>query len=168
MKQFLATGIIRSPHGVKGFVKVFPYSGDTEHFYKLKTVQVSKNDKTKTLEIECVREMGGELLVKFLGINSPEEARFISGWDILVPREQASKLENGEIYLADLDQMKLVYDNEEVGVVCSVMEGPQAYLLEVEAKDGKKHIVPFLRGIFVDDVDIQNGTMTLLKRELLQ
>lgn len=168
MKQFLATGSIRSPYGVKGFVKVFSYSGKTDHFKKLKEVTLEKNGKTKTLEIESVQVRSGDILVKFLGIDSPEEARFISGWDILVPREQASKLEKGKIYLADLENMRLLYDNEEVGVVESVSEGPQAALLEVRAKDGKIYIVPLLRGIFVDDIDVQNGTMKLLKRELLQ
>lgn len=168
MKQFLATGVIRSPHGVKGYVKVRPYSDSTDHFFKLKTVQLEKAGRTKTVEIESVQHNSGELLVKFLGINSPEEARFLSGWDILVPREQASKLGKGQIYTADLIDMKLLYDNEEVGIVKSVAEGAQAPLLEVLCKDGKIRIVPFMRKIFVDDVDAENETMTLLKMELLQ
>lgn len=168
MKQFLATGVIRSPHGVKGFVKVHSYSGSTDHFSKIKTVQLQKNDKTKTLEIESVQKSNGELFIKFSGIDSPEEARFISGWDILVPREQASKLGKGKVYIADLISMKLIYDNEEVGVVESVLDGTQAPLLEVRCKDDKIRIVPYIKKVFVDDVDVEKQTMTLLKRELLQ
>ena len=167
MKQVLATGIVRAPHGVKGFVKVRPYSSDFEHFFSLKEVTLQREGKSRKAEIEQVQNHSGELLVKFKGIDSPEEARFISGWDILVPRQQASKLGKGEVYIADLPGMKLVYENEEVGEVVSTMEGAQALLLEVLALDGKKYLVPYMKNIFVSDVDLEKGTIKLLKRELL-
>ena len=168
MKQVLATGVIRSPHGVRGFVKVRPYSDDFEHFFKLKEVTLKRGDKTRTETIESVQAHSGELLVKFRGIDSPEDARFVSGWDILVPRDQASKLGEGEVYTADLQGMKLVYDNEEVAEVVSVMDGAQALLLEVKtSRNDKLHLVPYMKGVFVDDVDVTEGTMTLLRPELL-
>ncbi len=167
MKQVLATGIVRAPHGVKGFVKVKPYSNDFEHFFSLKEVTLQREGKSRKAEIEKVLNHSGELLVKFMGIDSPEDARFISGWDILVPREQASKLGKGEVYIADLLGMKLVYENEEVGEVVSTIEGAQALLLEIIALDGKKYLVPYMKGIYVSDVDLNNGTIKLLKRELL-
>ena len=167
MKQVLATGIVRAPHGVKGFVKVKPYSDDFQHFFSLKEVTLQREGKSRKVEIEQVQNHSGELLVKFKGIDSPEDARFISGWDILVPRQQASKLGKGEVYIADLPGMKLVYENEEVGEVVSTIEGAQALLLEVLALDGKKYLVPYMKGIFVSDVDLENGTIKLLKKELL-
>lgn len=167
MKQVLATGIVRAPHGVKGFVRVKPYSDDFKHFFSLKEVTLQREGKIRKVEIEQVQNHSGELLVKFKGIDSPEDARFISGWDILVPRQQASKLGKGEVYIADLPGMKLVYENEEVGEVVSTIEGAQALLLEVLALDGKKYLVPYMKGIFVSDVDLENGTIKLLKKELL-
>ena len=167
MKQVLATGIVIAPHGVKGFVRVKPYSDDFKHFFSLKEVTLQREGKSRKVEIEQVQNHSGELLVKFKGIDSPEDARFISGWDILVPRQQASKLGKGEVYIADLPGMKLVYENEEVGEVVSTMEGAQALLLEVLALDGKKYLVPYMKNIFVSDVDLEKGTIKLLKRELL-
>ncbi len=168
MKQVLATGVIRSPHGVKGYVKVHPYSDDFDHFFKLKEVTLQRGDKTRRLEVEKVQNHSDELLMKFRGIDTPEDARFISGWDILVPREQASKLGDGEVYTADLPGMKLVYDNEEVAEVVSVMDGAQALLLEVRtSRNDKMHLIPFMKGVFVDDVDVESGTMRLLRLELL-
>ncbi len=167
MKQVLATGIVRAPHGVKGYVKVKPYSNDFEHFFSLKEVTLQREGKSRKAEIEQVLNHSGELLVKFKGIDSPEDARFISGWDILVPRQQASKLGKGEVYIADLLGMKLVYEKEEVGEVVGTIEGAQALLLEVLALDGKKYLVPYMKGIFVSDVDLDTGTIKLLKRELL-
>ena len=168
MKQVLATGVIRSPHGVRGFVKVHPFSDDFDHFFELKEVTLQRGDKTRKEVIESVQSHSGELLIKFRGIDSPEDARFVSGWDILVPREQASKLGEGEVYTADLQGMKLVYENEEVAEVVSVMDGAQALLLEVRtSRNDKLHLVPYIKGVFVDDVDVEKGTMKLLRLELL-
>ena len=167
MKQVLTTGVIRSPHGVNGMLKVHPFAEDFSHFFSLSQVFAEKNGRRKVLEIEKVQNFNGELLVKFQGIDSPEEAKMLSGWDLLVPREQASKLEKGKIYTADLLGMKLIYDNEESGEVVSVMEGAQALLMEVRCKDSKSRIVPFLVGIFVDDVNIEAGTMKLLRKDLV-
>lgn len=174
MKQVLTTGVIKSPHGIKGYLKVHPFADDFSHFFSLSSIVASKNGKEKNLEIEQVQSYNGELLVKFKGIDTPEDAKLLSGWDLLVPRSQASKLENGEIYSADLVGMKLVYFNEEtgekeeLGSVISVMEGAQALLMEVRCNDLKNRIVPFIRGIFVDDIDVENGSMKILKKELVQ
>ena len=168
MIQVLATGVIRSPHGVKGYVKVRPFSDDFDHFFTLDEITVQKGDKARRLSVEKVQEHSGELLMKFKGIETPEDARFLSGWDILVPREQASPLAEGEVYTADLQGMKLVYDNEEVAEVVSVLDGAQSVLLEVKtSRNDRLHLVPFMRGVFVDDVDVEKGTMRLLRLELL-
>ena len=168
MKQVLSTGVIRSPHGVKGYVKVYPYSDNFDHFFTLKEVTLQREGRTRTVTIEKVQKHSTELLVKFAEIDSPEDARFISGWEILVPRQQASKLGEGEVYTADLQGMKLVYNNEEVAEVVSTFEGAQALLLEVRSyRDNKIHLVPYMKGIFVSDVDVEKETMRLLRLELL-
>lgn len=168
MKQILATGKILSTHGVLGFVKVHPYSDDSSHFKKLKTISVKmKNGQLRELEIEQVKNFGPDLLMKFKNLNSPEETRIFSGCDLLVPREQAAKLAEGKIYTADLEGMKLLYDKEEVAEVTSTFEGAQSLLLEVKCNDGKERLVPFMRGIYVSDPDLENGTIELLKKELL-
>ncbi|MCQ2398562.1 MAG: ribosome maturation factor RimM [Sphaerochaetaceae bacterium] len=168
MKQILATGVVRAPHGVRGLMKVHPYADDVSHFADLHSVTLSKDGRTKSAEIEEIQDFCGEFLVKFKGIDNPEDGRLISGWEILVPREQASKLGEGEVYIADLVGMRLLYNNEEVGNIVSVLDGAQAPLLEVMCRDGKKRLVPFLKGIYVSDVDLESETVKLLVRELVE
>lgn len=168
MKQVLATGKIKSTFGINGKVKVFSYSGDTSHFFKLTNVVLEKNGRTRDAEIEKVERHSGDILVKFKGYDTPEDAKTLTGCDILVPREQASKLKNGEVYAADLIGMKLLYDNQEVAVVVSTSDGSQALLMEVEDKNGKHFVIPLLRGVFVDNPNVEEGTIKLLMKELVQ
>ncbi len=168
MKQVLSTGVIRSPHGVKGYLKVQPFSDDVRHFRSLKNVKLSKMDKTRDAEVEDILFASGQLLIKFKGIDSPEDARFFSGWEILVPRSQASKLGKGMVYIADLKGMRLIYNNEEVGEVIDVAEGSQAPILEVRNNQGNLRMVPYIKGVFVESADLETDTIVLLKKELVE
>ena len=48
------------------------------------------------------------------------------------------------------------------------MDGAQTLLLEVKtSRNDKLHLVPYIKGVFVDDVDVEKGTMKLLRLELL-
>lgn len=43
----IAIGKIRTSHGVKGFLKVLSFSGETEHFFDLKEFVLKKKRKDK-------------------------------------------------------------------------------------------------------------------------
>ncbi len=168
MKEFLTTAVIRKPYGVKGDLKVRPFSDDISHFFKLKEVTVEKDGIEKHLEIERVQDYQGEVLIKFKGLDNPEDAKLYSGFNVLVPRNLASGLKKGEVYTADLIGLVLMHNGEESGVVESLIEGAQALLLEVKCTDGKYRLVPYLKGVFVGEADLEKGTLELLKKELVQ
>ena len=49
MEQFLQVGVITSPHGVRGEVKVFPTTDDVTRFKKLKEVILEEKRGQRTL-----------------------------------------------------------------------------------------------------------------------
>ena len=55
MEQFLQVGVITSPHGVRGEVKVFPTTDDVTRFKKLKEVILEEKRGQRTLAIEQVK-----------------------------------------------------------------------------------------------------------------
>lgn len=54
MEQLLRVGVITSPHGLKGEVKVYPTTDDKERFLDLETVILDLGRETKELEIEHI------------------------------------------------------------------------------------------------------------------
>ena len=52
MEQYLRVGVITSPHGVRGEVKVFPTTDDPERFLDLEEVLLDAPGGLKKLEIE--------------------------------------------------------------------------------------------------------------------
>ena len=156
----MAVGKIRTSHGVKGEVKVLSYSGEYEHFARLDTVSARKNGAVKTLKVEATRSFGDGMLLKFVGIETPEQAKLLADFELWVPKEQAAPLEAGEVYLADLAGCALVFGGEEKGRVKGYLEGGSAVLLEVVKTDGSTCVVPFM-DIYLGDIDLTGRTIEL-------
>ncbi len=175
-EDMLVTGIIRSPHGLEGYVKVESISGETVHFDGLSDVLVRPSGGTPIrLEIEAIRVQAQPPLIKFRGVDSPEAAKKFSGAEILVPRDNACPLEAGEFYVSDLCQCVLVNDDVSVGLITGVIKGGESDLLEVTLSDGavpgvpggEKRFVPF-RKEFVGEVDMRAKTVELMHRWILE
>ena len=164
-QDLIAIGFVRTSYGVKGDIKVSSYSGETGHFFPLKEVFLRKGKVQKRFAVEKVQELNGDILLKLKALDSPEAAKMYATWDIMVPREFASPLEEGEFYYCDLFGSVLLHDGNRMGVVKSVIDNGASALLEIECdpdEDGKKRtvLVPFLDQ-FIGDVDINGKTIEL-------
>lgn len=162
----IATGVLRGPHGLQGNIKLKTYSGEWEHLKSLSEVELRHDGVSQIMSIERFIDHGNELLIKFPGVHTPEEARRFNGWEIWIPRERASVLHSGEFYVADLIGCDLLFEGVVEGRVVSSFEGAQALLLEVRKNDGKRILIPFMRE-YIGAVDIEKKTIELLMKELL-
>lgn len=93
MDDMLRVGVISSTHGVRGEVKVYPTTDDTNRFKKLKTVilDLGRGEQI-TLNIESVKFFKNMVILKFKEFNNINEIEKYKGKDLLIKREQAVKL----------------------------------------------------------------------------
>ena len=166
MKNQIAIGAVRTTHGVRGYLKVKSFSGETEHFFKLDTVVLIKGNATRTFEVEAVKPNGDQVLLKLKGLDNPEDGKMYSGWEIWVPREKASALKENEFYQADLIGCCVFFNGSEIGKVKSLIEGGGGELLEVKMKDDSEKLIPF-NEVFVGSVDIKERKIELLEGWIL-
>ncbi|MFA5467754.1 MAG: ribosome maturation factor RimM [Sphaerochaetaceae bacterium] len=166
--DYLATGVLKRPHGVHGFIKIHLFSGESKHLKDSLGVSLRRGESEASLVIEKITTQGSEFLIKFKGLESPEAVRRYSGWEVWIARREAPKLLVDEFYVADLIGCSLLYGGQEVAVVEATVEGGQALLLEVRHNVRHTlHLIPFL-GVFIGKVDIEGKTIELLKGELLE
>lgn len=163
--ELLVTGIVRSSHGVRGYMKVKSLSGEVAHFKELKTVYLRKAKKTLEFEVENTTLQKDTPLLKLKGMDTPEQVKKYSGWEICVPQELACPLADGEYYNKDLCGLKLKYQGQSVATIVDVHEMPTSDMFEVQAGD-KTYMVPFRDGI-IGDVNIADGYVELLDMEYL-
>lgn len=168
MSDQIAIGFIRTSHGVKGLLKVGSYSGEMEHFLSLKEITLKKNGQQRRYAVERVEPQSKGLLMKLQGVDTPEAGKALAQWEIWVDREQASPLEEGEFYHADLIGCKLLFQGQEVGKIESVIDSAKDDLLEVKRSEGKgKCLVPFVAE-FIGSVDTDKKEVELLQDWILE
>ena len=161
-------GLVGSPFGLKGFVKVKPFSGETGHFSRLKEVTLKQGEKEERREVAELLFQGNTLLVRFTGIDSPEAAGLLKGAEIIAGREYAAPLKDGEFYVEDLKGLEVVTGKGEIlGHITNVVEGGGGNLAELKLLSGGIRFAPF-RKEFFGDVDLEKGKIVLLEPWILE
>jgi 16S rRNA processing protein RimM len=160
-------GLVGPAFGLKGFVKVKPFSGEIEHFFNLHEVTLRQAGKDETWELAETALQGNSLLIRFAGIDSPEAAANLKGAEIIVGRKLASPLKEGEFYVEDLKGLEVIgRDGEILGYITDVIEGGGGNLVELKLLSGEIRLAPF-RNEFFGDVDLENGKIVLLESWIL-
>jgi 16S rRNA processing protein RimM len=159
----IAVGVIRKSHGVRGEASVEAWTDSPDRFEELDEVTlVSPDDsQTRVARIESSRVHAGRALVKFAGIDSPEDIQLLHNWTIEIPEEDARALEEGEYYLHDLAGLTL-FDGEgrERGVITDVIEGGGGVLFNVKRPDGKMFQLPFAAELCTE-IDVAGKRMVV-------
>lgn len=158
--DYVAVGIVRKAHGVRGEASVEPWTDSVERFYDLTEVLlVSPDGETLPTRIESVRPHAGRVLTKFEGIESPEALRRFHEWTVEIPPSAVRKLSADEYFLHDLEGLVMIDARRgRVGVVESADEGGGGVLLSVRRDDGSHFDVPFAAAICTR-IDIAGKTI---------
>ena len=155
-------GVIANTHGVKGEVKIFPTTDAPERFKKLKSVILDAKREKITLEIQSARFFKNLVIVKFKGIDNINDIEKYKGCDLYVTREIATPLDEGEYYIADLIDMKVVdEENKELGVLFDVMQTGANDVFVVKLKDSDKELLLPNIPDCVLDVDLESRVITV-------
>ena len=72
MDKYLELGQIVNTFGIKGQVKVMPFTDDIKKFDKLKEIYIEKKHELKLFQIEKVNYSKNMVILKLKGIETPE------------------------------------------------------------------------------------------------
>ena len=155
----LRVGVITSPHGIKGEVKVFPTTDDAKRFKELKKVILDTGKEYIPMEIEHVKFFKNMVILKFRGYDNINEIEKYKSRDLLITRDQAVDLEPDEYFITDLIGLTVVSDQgAELGILKDVLETGANDVYVVAMKDGKELMLPAI-GDCILNVDLEQGRM---------
>ena len=161
MEQTLRVGVITSTHGVRGEVKVFPTTDEKERFKDLKKVILDMGKEQKVLEIQSVRFFKNLVILKFKGIDNINDIEMYKGKDLLVTREDAVPLEEGEYFIADLLDLDVYSDEDEkIGILYDVMQTGANDVYVVKTEEGKEILLPAIDECILD-INLEESRMTV-------
>ena len=125
--QFLDAGEIVSTHGVRGEMKILPWSDGPEFLLDFKRVYI----QDKEYAVESCRIQKTCNLLKVRGIDTIEDAQLLRGKTIRVYRCDAP---DDIIFVAELIGIRVFSRGEEIGQITDVLDYPgnKVYVVEGE------------------------------------
>lgn len=147
--------------GLRGEVKAFATCDSEELVRRLKGVYLKGHEGLSHYHpLERVRSQGPFLFLKFRGVESPQEARKLVGFEISVPREEAPPLPPGSYYYYDIIGLTVVSEQgEKWGEVVDIIPTPANDVYVVKGKKGE-WLLPAVREILLK-VDVEGGYLVI-------
>ena len=118
MEEYFEIGQIVNTSGLKGEIKVKPFTDDITKFNNFKTIYVSIKKELKEFKIEHVRFSKNMVFLKLKGIDTIEEAENYRNLYLKRKRDKDEKLEKDTYYIVDILGCKVYTDEQkELGEV---------------------------------------------------
>ncbi|HHU74169.1 MAG TPA: ribosome maturation factor RimM [Clostridiales bacterium] len=161
MENYLRVGVITTTHGVRGEVKVYPTTDDINRFNDLEKVYLDTGREYIPLEIEGVKYFKQLVILKFKGIDNINDIEKYRGKDLLVSRDQAIPLEEGEYFIYDLiDSEVYTEDGNKLGILTEIMTTAANDVYVVKTPQNKEILLPSIKECILD-IDAINKKITV-------
>ena len=159
--EYIEIGQIVNKNGLKGVVKVNPFTDDISKFEELKYVYIQLKSELKKVKIEQVRYNKNQVLLKLEGIDSIEEAEKYRNFYLKTEKESQEDLGEDTYYIVDLIGIDVYSDkNEYLGKIEDVFPTGSNDVYVVKDNLGKQILIPAIADV-VKEVDLKNKKMII-------
>lgn len=161
MEEYFEIGQIVNTSGLKGVIKVKPFTDDIAKFNNFKTIYISIKKELKEFKIEQVRFSKNMVFLKLEGIDTIEEAENYRNLYLKIKRDKDEELEEGSYYIVDIIGCKVYTDEQkELGKVDDVFSTGSNDVYVVKDEEGKQILLPAIKEV-IKNIDIENKTITV-------
>lgn len=147
--QFLEAGEIVTTHGVRGEVKVLPWSDGPDFLMDFQRVLIG----TKEYTVEQCRVQKTCNLLKLSGVDTMEQAQLLRGKTVKIYREDAP---SNLIFAAELIGMRVYNGEDSIGEIVEVLDYPGNKVYVVQGQ--YTYMIPAVKQ-FVLSTDLEENRM---------
>ena len=82
--EYVLLGKVTKPHGIRGEVKIFPFSGQPENFLEYEEIILAPEGSEKRVPYRIIkaRVQGKQALVQLEGCSTRTDAESLVGWQV--------------------------------------------------------------------------------------
>ncbi len=146
---YLEAGEIVTTHGVRGEIKVLPWTDGPEFLCDYERVRVGGKD----YRVESCRVQKTCNLIKLSGVDTVEQAQLLRGKTLEIYRADAPA---DLIFAAELIGLRVFCDGQQIGTVEDVLDYPGNKVYVVKGEH--TYMIPAVK-TFVLDTDMEQETM---------
>ena len=164
----MVLGKLTSPHGVKGWLKVYSYTSPMEGVLDYPEWVLRRGEHLERRCLQQGRRHGKGLVALLEGCDTREGAEALAGAEILLPKAELPSLASGEHYWYQLEGLRVVTrDGVVLGRIDHLFEtGANDVMvvkgaLDPDAIDGGERLLPYLPDEVILEVDLDSGVMSV-------
>ena len=145
MLEKIMVGIITSPHGLKGDVKVYATTDEPQRFRLLRNVWIGKDGNLASFRVTSVKYVRNTPVIRFEGVDTIEDAQKLRDHEIYIDRADALPLAEGEYFIGDLVGCTVfLEDGSVLGELADVLRTGANDVYSVRKTDGSEILIPVI------------------------
>ncbi len=153
--NYLEAGKIVNTHGLRGEVKLVPWTDSPQTFEEIDYVFIKKKTGDVRLDIERLKYQKNNLIVKFNQISSIEEAEKLKNQTVYIDRDALGELPEGVYYIADIIGLTAVDESgNAVGTVVDIFNTGANDIYDIKREGKKNLLLPVIDDVIT--VDLEN------------
>ncbi len=155
MKKFLECGKVVTTHGVRGEVKILPWTDTPDVLCNFKVLYL--NNGEVPLKVLSSRVQKNTVLIKFAGYDLIEKSRELIGKVLFADRNDFN-LNEGAVFIQDLIGLEVIdIDTQKnYGKITDVSPTGANDVFHIKGNDGKMRYLPHIKSMVID-IDLDKG-----------
>jgi 16S rRNA processing protein RimM len=159
MATLICVARIGAAHGVRGEVKLWPFTEDP--LAVMQYGPLSTKDGARQFEVVRAREAKDHLVAAFKGVVTRNDAERLNGLELYIARDQLPATDDDEYYHADLVGLAAVNSaGEPIGRVVAIHNFGAGDIIEIAPPQGATMLLPFTNAV-VPTVDLAAGRVVV-------
>ncbi len=161
-ESFILLGTVIKPHGIRGELKVRPFTETPGNFTHYRQLYLSAEDGQAKVPYTNVqaRISGNAVLLKLKEVGTRDQAEQLTGMQVWLPCSELPELEVDEFYLYTLEgKQAYTTDGQTVGTVTGLLSSSGQDIMVIQAAQDE-FLVPVVRE-FIKAIDPQKVILDL-------
>ncbi len=159
--RLVLMGKIVATHGIRGQLRVVPFSGETSTIVSLRTVQLKgPGGGMEPFEVAHAVAHGKKVLITLKAFDNINQVLHLVGREVYAQREQLPELPPDEYYWCDLLGLRVVTaGGETLGTLAEIIATGSNDVYVVR-EGTHEYLIPALEDVIID-IDLDAGVMTV-------
>ena len=159
--QVLVGKVVKA-HGIKGEIKVFPFSKFPDDFKSYPDVIITDEPAGKRVVYRVIKSRSWKKLaiIQLDGVDNRNDSEELRGKEVWILRQYLRQPEPDEYRLPEMKGLQVVTDNgRRLGTVTSLMATPGHDILVITGLD-REYLIPAVDEL-IRDIDEETGTLII-------
>ncbi len=154
-------GKVIATHGIRGQLRVIPFSGETSTIASLRSVLLKgPGSAMESFEVAHAVTHGKKVLIALKEFDNINQVLQLVGREVYALREQLPELSPDEYYWCDLLGLRVVtVDGEVLGALAEIIATGSNDVYVVR-EGTREYLIPALEDVVID-IDLDAGVMTV-------